>query len=225
MGRMATIGLFVCSAALTFVLDTAKDNFDIILQVGAGTGLLYLVRWFWWRVNAWSEVVAMVSSFAASVMWFVMHKYDMYVFAQNQWFVTAPDISKIESTISTQYELLLTILFTTVCWVLTAYFGPQTDRATLIAFYKKIYPPGPGWERIRKEAGVSTSEARAHAENIPMAMLGWMAGCTMIWSALFAVGNFLYGRYSIAIWLTVMFIISALLVNYVVNRIWAAKAT
>ena len=66
-GRVATVVLFVFSSALVFVLDTAKDAFDIILQVGAGTGLLYLVRWFWWRVNAWCEVVAMISSFLISV--------------------------------------------------------------------------------------------------------------------------------------------------------------
>ncbi len=65
---LATVLLFVCSSALVYLLDTAKDAFDVILQVGAGTGLLYLVRWFWWRVNAWCEVVAMVSSFAVSVV-------------------------------------------------------------------------------------------------------------------------------------------------------------
>ncbi len=66
VGRLATIGLFLLSSATVYLLDTAKDAFDIILQIGAGTGLLYLVRWFWWRVNAWCEVVAMVSSFLVS---------------------------------------------------------------------------------------------------------------------------------------------------------------
>jgi Na+/proline symporter len=67
VGRLATIGLFISSSLLVYLLDTAKDAFDLILQVGAGTGLLYLVRWFWWRVNAWCEVVAMIVSFAVSV--------------------------------------------------------------------------------------------------------------------------------------------------------------
>ena len=71
-GRLVTIGLFVCSSRLVYLLDTAKDTFDIILQIGAGTGLLYLVRWFWWRVNAWCEVVAMVSSFVVSVLLLVL---------------------------------------------------------------------------------------------------------------------------------------------------------
>ena len=67
-GRLVTVGLFLCSSAVVYLLDTAKDTFDIILQIGAGTGLLYLVRWFWWRVNAWCEVVAMISSFVVSVL-------------------------------------------------------------------------------------------------------------------------------------------------------------
>ncbi len=66
-GRLATVGLFICSSAIVYLLDTAKDAFDIILQIGAGTGLLYLVRWFWWRVNAWCEIVAMISSFVTSI--------------------------------------------------------------------------------------------------------------------------------------------------------------
>ncbi len=74
-GRVATIGLYICAAGLTFILDTAKDNFDIILQIGAGTGLLYLLRWFWWRINAWCEVVAMVSSFGISIFWLLVRKW------------------------------------------------------------------------------------------------------------------------------------------------------
>src|ERR1044071_346889 len=113
-GRFATVLLFLISSALVFVLDTAKDTFDIILQVGAGTGLLYLLRWFWWRINAWSEVAAMVSSFVVSILFLVLEK------------------QVVAHTTSTQ-RLLITIAVTTVCWVLAAYLGPQTDRATLDA--------------------------------------------------------------------------------------------
>src|SRR5271165_5828527 len=74
VGRGATVGLFVCAAGLTFVLDTAKDAFDIILQIGAGTGLLYLLRWFWWRINAWCEVAAMLSSFGVSMLLLILHR-------------------------------------------------------------------------------------------------------------------------------------------------------
>lgn len=200
-GRIVTVLLFVCSSGLVFVLDTAKDSFDVILQVGAGTGLLYLIRWFWWRVNAWSEVAAMVSSFAVSIIILILNKNG--------------------AAISTHAALLMTIAVTTLCWVTTAFFGPETDRATLVAFYKKVRPFGPGWKKIREEAGISAEEARATHENIPMALLGWVAGCTVIWSSLFAVGNFLYGRTGYALGLLVVFIISGGALLFVINRLWS----
>jgi Na+/proline symporter len=199
-GRIVTILLFIFSSSLVFVLETAKDSFDVILQVGAGTGLLYLIRWFWWRVNAWSEVAAMVSSFAVSIIILILNKNG--------------------AAITTHAALLITIAVTTVCWVTTALFGPETDRATLISFYKKVRPFGPGWKKIREEAGVSEQEARATHENIPMALLGWMAGCTVIWSSLFAVGNFLYGRMEYAVGLLVVFLISGGVLLFVINRLW-----
>jgi solute:Na+ symporter, SSS family len=204
MGRLTTIGLFICAAGLTFVLQTAKDTFDIILQIGAGTGLLYLVRWFWWRVNAWCEVVAMVSSFAVSVVLLILRRNDV--------------------VISTHIGLLITIAVTTACWVLTVFIAPQTDRRTLIEFYKKVKPFGPGWARIRKEAGVSLEEAKATHENIPLSLVGWVAGSTMIWAALFTVGNYLYGRMTYAIILFSVFIASGLGLLYVINKLWAGVA-
>jgi Na+/proline symporter len=204
-GRIATVILFLASSSLVFFLDSAKNAFDIILQVGAGTGLLYLVRWFWWRVNAWCEVVAMVSSFVVSLILLFLNRNGI--------------------PISTHIGLLVTVICTTICWVTTAYCGPETDRATLIAFYKKIRPFGPGWRRIRQEAGLSDERPGASAQNIPMALLGWFAGCTMIWSALFAVGNVLYARYDLAITLSVVFAVSASAVIYVVNRLWTGNDT
>ncbi len=201
-GRIATIVLFVSSSSLVFFLDSALGAFHVILQVGAGTGLLYLIRWFWWRVNAWCEVVAMVSSFAVSVVLLILNKYGF--------------------SISTHIALLITIGFTTICWVLTAYLGPQTDRKVLVEFYKKIRPFGPGWTRIRKEAGIPAQEPGATHENIPMALLGWVAGCTVIWSALFTVGNFLYGRLNYAGLLLAVFIVASLVLLRVINRLWSS---
>ena len=201
VGRLATVGLFVCAAALTFVLDTAKDAFDIILQIGAGTGLLYLLRWFWWRINAWCEVVAMIASFGVSLVLLILHK---------------------NGVVFTTYAgLLLTIAITTVCWILTAFLGPQTDRATLIAFYKKVKPFGPGWRDIRLAAGVTEAQARATHENIPMALLGWVAGCAVVWSGLFTVGSYLYGRMTMALFLLGVFIVSSSVLVYVINQLWA----
>jgi Na+/proline symporter len=199
-GRVATIVLFVLSSSLVFFLESAKDAFDIILQVGAGTGLLYLVRWFWWRVNAWSEVVAMLSSFVVSIVLLILNRNGVHI--------------------STPVGLVVTVVFTSVCWILTALIGPKTDRATLISFYKHVRPFGPGWEVIRKEAGIAKTEKGSTGENIPMALLGWVAGCSVVWSSLFTVGNFLYGRTGYAVGLLAVFLVSGGVLLYVMNKLW-----
>jgi SSS family solute:Na+ symporter len=198
-GRVATVILFFCSSGMVFLLDTAKDAFDIILQIGAGTGLLYLVRWFWWRVNAWAEVVAMLSSFAISMVFLVL--------------------AKSGHPVSTHIALVLTVVATTICWVVTAYVGPETDRQVLIEFYRKVRPAGGGWEPIRVAAGIAPGDT-APGDNIPMALLGWVAGCTAIWSALFTVGNFLYGRTNEALFLLGVFAVSGFVLLRVVQRLW-----
>ncbi len=198
-GRVATVILFVGSSAMVFALDTAADSFNIILQVGAGTGLLYLVRWFWWRVTAWCEIVAMVSSFVTSVALLILAKNGV--------------------AIGSAQALVLTVVVTTICWVATAYLGPQTDRATLISFYQKVHPAGPGWTEIRAVAGVPNAQD-ADARNFPMALLGWFTGCITIWAGLFTVGNFLYGRMGYAYGLLAVFAISSAILIRVINRLW-----
>ena len=200
-GRVVTVALFACAAATVYLLDTAKDIFDVILQVGAGTGLLYLVRWFWWRVNAWCEIVAMVSSFAVSLLFLVLRAQGLAV--------------------STHAALLITVAITTVCWVATAYLGPQTDPEVLIAFWRKVRPAGPGWARVRIMADPGGHEPVPAGDNIPMALLGWVAGCTAIWAALFAEGNYLYGRMPQAILLSLVFLVAAVVLAAVVRRGYA----
>ena len=206
-GRWATVLLFFCASALVYALESAKDNFDLMLQVGAGTGLLYLVRWFWWRVNAASEVVAMISSFVVSLVIILVNKRYMGLHG-------AP-------LLNTHYALIVTVAITTVCWIVAAFVGPQTDRKTLMDFYKKVRPFGPGWAAIRQEAGITEEEARATHENIPLALLGWFAGCTVIYSSLFTVGNYLYRRYVSAAILLGIFIVSGTVVLFVINRLWS----
>jgi len=202
-GRVATVALFFCSSAMVYLLETAQDNFNLMLQIGAGTGLLYLVRWFWWRVNAWCEIVAMLASFAIAIGWQILHKNGVRY--------------------GTHEELLIAILFTTVCWLAAAFLAPQTDRQTLIDFYRKVRPFGPGWapvracaeEIIEAEAAVGGSH-----ENMPLALLGWVSGCVVIWSSLFAVGNFLYGRYVYAWCLLALFVASGLALIGAIRRLW-----
>jgi len=164
VGRLVTALLMLAAALLTFELQSAKRSFDLMLSVGAGTGLIYLLRWFWWRINAWSEVAAMVSSFLVAVAFFIAGK-------------MGPEVSPYVSLVST-------VGITTVVWVAVTYLTRPTDRSTLVAFYKLVRPAGPGWTDIRAEAGVGTSP-----DSLAQALLGWVLGCVFVYAALFGAGR------------------------------------
>ena len=200
VGRICTVMLYIVAALLSLVLNTSQDAFEVLISIGAGTGLLYLLRWFWWRINATCEVVAMVSSFTISVVFFTMKR-------TGHALPFAPTV-------------LYSVAITTVCWLVTAFVSAPTSRERLIAFYKKVHPAGPGWTKIREEAGVSESEAALHSDHMGKATLGWISGCLTIWSSLFAIGNFLYGRTSTAVLLTAVFVVSGSVLLYVVNGLW-----
>jgi len=202
-GRLATVGLFLCSAGMMYLMTSAKDSFDLILQVGAGTGLLYILRWFWWRINAWCEVVAMVSSFGISVVFLVLERQGVHF--------------------ASPVKLVLTVVFTTICWMVTAFVGPATDRDTLVSFYRKVKPFGPGWRSVRVAAGLPADEA-VTSDNIPMALLGWVAGCAAIWSSLFTIGNVLYGRTGYALVCMAVFAVSGFVLLRIVGRLWESSA-
>src|SRR3989454_5034938 len=154
----------VCAALLTFALDTAKASFDLILSVGAGTGLIYLLRWFWWRINAWSEVAARVSSFWVAVAFFIAGKAGHHVPAH--------------------VSLVVTVATTTVVWVTATYLTRPTDRSTLLAFYRLVRPAGPGWGPVRTEAGVGPTP-----DSLPLALLGWVLGGGFVFSGLVGAGG------------------------------------
>lgn len=205
VGRLCTVALYIVAALLSLVLNSAQDAFEILISIGAGTGLLYLLRWFWWRINAWCEVVAMASSFAVSVVFFVM--------------------KKSGHPLPFAHAVLYSVAFTTLCWLVTAFIGAPTSRERLVSFYRKVHPAGPGWTKIRKEAGVTEAEAALHGDHMGLATAGWVSGCAMIWSSLFAIGNFLYGRMSLALTLTGVFVVSGLVLLKVISHLWDKSST
>jgi Na+/proline symporter len=200
VGRIATVGLYVFAALLSLTLQSSQEAFEVLISIGAGTGLLYLLRWFWWRINAWTEVVAMISSFAISVVFFVMRK--------------------TGHALPFAHTVLYSVALTTFCWLVAAYLTPPTSRERLISFYRKVHPSGPGWRVIREAAGITEAEGALESDRMGQATIGWIAGCLTIWSSLFATGNFLYGRYPLAFLLTGVFIVSGLVLISVINRLW-----
>jgi Na+/proline symporter len=199
VGRLTTAGLMVCAALTTYALGTAKEAFDLILSVGAGTGLLYLLRWFWWRVSAWSEIAAMVSSFVVAVGFFVARKMGFGV--------------------SASASLLATVAVTTVVWILTTLLAPSENRATLVRFFRLVRPAGPGWRPIQREAG-----GVGAADSMPQALLGWMMGCVFVYAALFGTGSLLYGQMrQFYAWLAA-FVVSGYVVARVLRGFWDKTA-
>jgi SSS family solute:Na+ symporter len=194
-GRLASVFLMMIAGALTFVLDTAAQSFQLLLSIGAGTGLLYLLRWFWWRINAWCEIAAMVGSFVVALGFFVAGKQGI--------------------AIPSSIVLLSTIAATTVIWVTTALLTAPTDRAVLRAFYTKVRPAGPGWRDIRAETGLPPSQ-----DSLPQAFLGWTLGVMMVYGALFGTGSLLYGRMGIAAFWLVTCVICALWLARLLPDLW-----
>ena len=200
-GRLCTVALYILAALLSLVLSSAQEAFEVLISIGAGTGLIYLMRWYWWRVNAWSEVVAMASSFIISILFFVLKK-------------MGHPLPFAESVIGS-------VAFTTICWVTTAFVGPATDIGTLVQFYIKVRPSGPGWLPIRQKAELITHLPEGSPDNPLLALIGWLSGCTTIWAGLFTVGNFLYGRTGYAITLLAILVCSSIILILVVRRLWA----
>jgi SSS family solute:Na+ symporter len=185
---------------VTYALGTAKEAFDLILSVGAGTGLIYLLRWFWWRVSAWSEMAAMVSSFVVALGFFIARKNGV----------------EIETTSA----LLITVAVTTIVWLVTTMLAPATDRATLVKFYSLVRPAGPGWTAIRAESGLPASN-----DSLPQALAGWTLGCVFVYAALFGTGSLLYGRMAqFYVWLAVV-VLSGLGLWRVMRAFFAAGPT
>jgi Na+/proline symporter len=178
-GRMTTAALMVVAAAMTYVLDTARAGFELLMSVGAGTGLLYLLRWFWWRVNAWSEVAAMVSSFVVATALVIA--------------------SRNGAPLPTAVSLPASVAVTTAVWLAVTWLTRPTDPETLARFYRTVRPAGPGWRAIREGIGAS-----GPSDSLADGLLGWTLGCAFVYAALFGTGAILYGRpVQAALWLVV----------------------
>jgi Na+/proline symporter len=169
LSRVMTAVLMVVSGATVFLLSTAGEAFHLLLSIGAGTGLIYLLRWFWWRINAWSEIAAMASSFTIALALFVARKSGL--------------------DLSSHAALVWSVALTTVVWIVVTFLTKPADTDTLRRFYRKVRPAGRGWARI-----VGPEEAEGPRDNLSLAFLGWVFGCTFVYSGLFGTGALLYGH-------------------------------
>ena len=173
VARLSTVVLIVLSSAVGLWLENAMQAFQIMLQIGAGTGLVFLLRWFWWRINAWSEIVAMISSFLVAIYFQFVH--------------TRLGFEAWDASLT----LVVGVGITTVAWVVATFLSPPVDRATLQEFYDRIRPLGPGWDGA---VDTSAAEASPSGESLTAAFMSWFLGCVLVYGALFGTGYLLYGE-------------------------------
>ena len=204
VGRISTVLLMVLSALLALLLQNAMQLFNLLLVFGAGTGLIFILRWFWWRINAWSEITAMVVSGLISLI------------------LTIPSVKislfGIDGLMPGWAEFPFVVAVTTSLWLLATYITPAEDQSVLRSFYKKIQPGGPGWTKVVSEAKKESIELIDDKEgwSVPSGIIAMLLGCVMIYSIMFCTGYFIYGDYILAYPLVAISLISA----FFLIKIW-----
>ena len=169
VSRTATIVTMIVAAIVTFYLESIRQAWEFVLESGAGIGLVLILRWYWWRVNAWSEITAMI----APALGF------LYL--------------KLFTAIAFPYTLLYLVAWTTVCWLAVTLATPPEAEAHLVAFYRRVRPGGPGWGAIARVAGGPPPEA------IGGLVLDWIAGWILIYAVLFGIGSVVLASFATAI--------------------------
>tara|TARA_B110000438_G_scaffold56060_1_gene56200 strand:- start:4628 stop:6439 length:1812 start_codon:yes stop_codon:yes gene_type:complete len=204
IGRISTITLFLISAVFALLLTNALQLFDVILMFGAGTGLIFILRWFWWRINAWSEITAMfVSGFVSIILNFT--ELDPILFSDS-------------GILPSYYKFPMVVLFTTVIWLIVTFLTKPDSTDTLIHFCAKTNPGGPGWEKIKLEAHEKNisfnDESNNETWSVPLGIICMLCGCFAIYSMLFSTGYFIYGEINNGISFLIIGITFAIALKY-----------
>ncbi len=204
VGRLSTILLMVLSTLLALLLQNAMQLFNLLLVFGAGTGLIFILRWFWWRINAWSEITAMIVSGLVSLI------------------VTIPAIKSVlfgvEGMMPGWAEFPFVVVITSTSWLIATFITPSEKDSVLRSFYKKTQPGGPGWTRIIENARKEGEEIDNISEgwSVPSGIIAMLLGCMMIYSIMFSTGYFIYGEHHLAFPLLGLAIVSA----FLLVKIW-----
>ena len=195
VGRAATILLFLASIIVTSQLSSVEKAWKFLLAMGAGTGLVLILRWYWWRINAWSEISAMIVSFLASL-----------VFMN----VVPPRFAANDPN-ADAWIMIGTVAVTTVTWLVATFLTSPEPDAVLDAFYRRVRPGGPGWRRVAERLGYGR-------ESIPggaLAWTNWIAGIVAVYTTLFGLGKLVFGQLAMGL---------GLLAVAVVAFAWIARA-
>jgi len=198
VGRISTVFLMILAGFVALELNDALDAFQILLQIGAGTGSIFLLRWFWWRVNAYSEITGMSVSFLVAIYFHSIHE-RIFGF-----------------TFESHYELVLSVFITTLSWILVTLLTKPTENSRLFEFYKKIKPYGIGWNKFLKNNNIDVKNKEL--KESPMSdLLSMFLGIVIVYSGLFGTGYLLYGNITFSLILFFLLFISAYKLNKIMN--------
>ena len=193
--QIVTVLLMAVSLVITFNLDSIGGAWKLLLVTGAGTGTVLLLRWFWWRINAWSEVSAMIAAASVSLYLQIHLKWDS------------------EQPRDFAYLMLVTVAITTVVWLVVTLVTSPEPTERLIKFYRRVCPGGPGWKRIAAEAGSENESSRLSAE-----IANWACGCVLIYASLFAIGKLIFKEWGAGIMLATVAIVAAMVIVWNLTR-------
>jgi solute:Na+ symporter, SSS family len=182
VARFATVLIFLASLGVYTLLDTVAGAWWLLISIGAGTGLVLILRWYWWRVNAWSEISAMLAAFVASLVgrWLILPRFTGEGAAEG---LLADGQAAV---------VLATLVFTTIVWLVVTFATRPEPAHVLESFYRRVRPGGPGWNAVSVRLGFGS-------ESIPggrWAVIGWMAGLLTLFSALFGIGRVIFRDYA-----------------------------
>ena len=199
VGRISTILLMVLSAILALLLQNALQLFNILLVFGAGTGLIFILRWFWWRINAWSEITAMFASGIISILLKLTP--------------LGPFLFNSKNGLFEDYmEYPFVVIFTTCLWLIATFITkPESDKV-LINFYSKIRPGGPGWNKVLIKSNITKQKSENKA--LIDGLYAMVIGSILIYSIMFSTGYFLYGEINLGLFFMVNSIIFGVLLIF-----------
>jgi Na+/proline symporter len=212
VGRISTVLLMILSAGLALLMQNAMEIFEMMLLFGAGTGLIFILRWFWWRINSWTEITAMFASGILSITLKTTPLGD-YLFTAES------------GVLPSWGEIPFVVFVTTLIWVIATFVTKPESKEVLNSFYERTQPGGPGWTKVIKQAaeeGIEIVHNKNEGWNVPSGILAMLLGCVLIYSCMFTTGYWIYGETTLAISTTITAIVS----GYLLIRNWGKiKAT
>ena len=190
VSRGATLLLFALSIIVTMNLTSVEQAWKFLIGVGAGTGLVYILRWYWWRINAWSEISAMIASFVT----FTYLSGSIGLFLSKLGLASSPDALTPAFVLNAGANrdalvLLLTVTLTTVVWIAATLFTKPEPQTVLQAFYQRVRPGGPGWKRVSESLGLGVERVSGGR----LAWANWLAGVVAVYATLFGIGKIIFG--------------------------------